>query len=80
MNTIHVKDMIRKVHMHHLHKLHIPLRYQKFIKSGHLLTDSRFWAFLAMAAVTALVITLALLTRSMGGPLPSPIMPGSYIF
>jgi hypothetical protein len=83
MKTLHAKDMMHKVHMPHMHKPHIPTCHQMVLKTEHLLKDPRFWAILAMAAVTALVITMAILTRPTGGPSPTPItplIPGPYIY
>jgi hypothetical protein len=50
------------------------------MKTEHLLKDPRFWAVLAMVAVTALVITMAILTRPTAGPTPVPIIPGLYVY
>ena len=75
MNKLHVKDM--------MHKAHIPTAHQMVLKTEHLLKDPRFWAVLAMAAVTALVITMAILTRPTGDPTPmptTPIIPAPYIY
>jgi hypothetical protein len=47
------------------------------LKTEHLLKDPRFWAVLAMVSVTALIITMAILTRP-GGSIPQPITPGVF--
>jgi hypothetical protein len=83
MKTLHVKNMMHKAHMPHMHKPHMPSCHQMVMKTEHLLKDPRFWAVLAMAAVTALVITMAILTRPTGGPTPAPItpiIPGLYVY
>ena len=83
MKTLHVKGVMHKAHMPHMHKPHIPTCHQMVLKTEHLLKDPRFWAILAMAAVTALVITMAIMTRPTGGPSPvpiTPIIPGPYIY
>jgi len=83
MKSIHVKDTMHKIHMPHLHKPHMPSAHQMVIKTEHLLRDPRFWAVLAMVAVTVLVITMAILTRPGAGPSPvpvTPVLPGPYIY
>jgi hypothetical protein len=80
MKTLHVKNMMHKAHMPHMHKPHMPSCHQMVMKTEHLLKDPRFWAVLAMVAVTALVITMAILTRPTGGPTPVPIIPGLYVY
>jgi len=79
MKALHVKDMMHKVHMPHMH---VPSTHYIVDKTEHLLKDPRFWAVLAMVAVTALVITMAIVTRPTGTtPVPtSPIIPGPYIY
>jgi hypothetical protein len=63
-----------------MHKAHMPSCHQMVMKTEHLLKDPRFWAVLAMVAVTALVITMAILTRPTAGPTPVPIIPGLYVY
>lgn len=82
MNTLHMKDRMHSMHMPHFHKPHVPTCHQMVLKTEHLLKDPRFWAVLAMVAVTALVITMAILTKP-SGPTPQPISPnvfGPYLY
>ena len=82
MKTMHVKDMMHKAHMPHMHRPHMPSAHQMVMKTEHLLKDPRFWAVLAMAAITVLVITMAIITRPTGTTTPptAPIIPGPYIY
>ncbi|MCF7954467.1 MAG: hypothetical protein K9M75_01565 [Phycisphaerae bacterium] len=82
MKTLHVKDIMNRPHLPHMHMPHAPTAHEMMLKTEHLLRDPRFWAVLAMVAITALVITMAILTRPTGTtPTPvTPIFPGPYIY
>lgn len=64
-------------HVHHVHHGHAMV-----VRMEHLLHDPRFWAVLAMVAVTALVMALAILTRPGGVEVEPimPIIPGPFIY
>lgn len=57
-------------HFGHGHHGHVMI-----VRMEHLFHDPRFWAVLAMVAVTALVMALAILTRPGGGVEVEPYMP-----
>ena len=83
MKTIHMKDLSHKVHMPHLH---MPdTCHCLWMRTKSVLHDPRFWAVVAMILITALVITLAILTRP-EGPITEPAspvvpgVPGPYIY
>jgi hypothetical protein len=46
----------------------------------HLMHDPRFWAILALFLVTALVLTLAILTQPEGAVAPKLFIPGPFIY
>jgi len=75
MKAIHMKDLTHKMHMPHGHHLHMPSCHSMMVRLEHVVRDPRFWAVLAMAAITILVITLAIITRPQGGQVPEPINP-----
>ena len=83
MKAMHIKDLTHKMHMPHVHSIHMPSCHAMMLKTEHVLRDPRFWAVLAMVAITVLVITLAIMTRPQGGPIPGPInpmMPQPYLY
>lgn len=75
MKAIHMKDLAHKMHMPHVRSIHMPSCHAMMLKTEHIMRDPRFWAVLAMVAITVLVITLAIMTRPQGGSMPEPINP-----
>jgi len=72
---------MKRVHLAHFGRGHHG--HAMVVRVEHVLHDPRFWAILAMAAVTALVISLAILTRPGGGVEVEPfvpIIPGPFVY
>ena len=75
MKRMHLAHFGHEHHGHHGHAM--------MVRMEHVLHDPRFWAILAMIAVTALVMTLAILTRPGGGVEVEPfvpIVPGPFMY
>lgn len=74
MKAMHLPHFRHEHHGHHGHAM--------VVRVEHLLHDPRFWAVLAMVAVTALVMTLAILTQPGGGVEAEslPAIPGPFMY
>ena len=74
MKAMHLPHFRHEHHGHHGHAM--------VVRVEHLLHDPRFWAVLAMVAVTALVMTLAILTQPGGGVEAEslPVIPGPFMY
>ena len=62
------------------HPLYLPRGHALVVLLGHLVHDPRFWAIVSLFLVTALVLTLAILTRPEGVIAPEPFLPGPFIY
>ena len=67
-----MKEWVHKVHVP---KMHMPDRHDMTLRMDHLVHDERFWAIVALVAVTALIITLAILTKPGGVPVEVTPLP-----
>lgn len=78
MNTMPMKNWAHKVHVPHMH---VPNRHDMTLRMEHLVHDPRFWAIAALVAVTAFIITLAVLTSPQGTNIDITPLPNyPYIF
>ncbi len=66
--------------VHPVHRVHLPGGHVVMMRMEHLMHDPRFWAILSLFLVTALVLTLAILTQPEGAIAPESFIPGPFIY